>query len=161
MLHSTIPSYEPEEINLTDSLFQPEKSHSSVGSLSLSHPPACSFQDFEVPAMVTSDDFWEAAVRREVGRTREVIRIEALTAVRGEKTVTHRAMPLKSLSPPSSSQHVGSDRGSPDASGEENDDDELVVVGDLDRVKKGGRDVAEKSIIEKQKVRASHSKVAV
>ena len=35
------------------------------------------YPDLELPAMVTSEDFWEAAVRREVERVTEIVKVES------------------------------------------------------------------------------------
>ena len=60
--HSVIPAYSQEDTQMSPI-------QHSDGLIVTPRPVPC--PDFELPSMVTSDDFWEAAFRREVQRNRE------------------------------------------------------------------------------------------
>ena len=85
--------------------------------------------------MVTSDDFWEAAVRCEGERAKGVAKIEALTAREGSSVtacaVPQQMMPLKRLSAPSSSQDALCNRGTSAASNEECESSDAIADADL------------------------------
>ena len=106
--------------------------------------------------MVTSDDFWEAAVRCEGERAKGVAKIEALTAREGSSVtacaVPQQMMPLKRLSAPSSSQDALCNRGTSAASSEECEGSDTIADADLAR-QRSSRNKLNKSDIEKQKVR--------
>ena len=156
MLYRTVPNFEHEEGDPSHSLFQPERSLSSAGTVSPSQLFPCSYHDVELPAMVTSDDFWEAAARCEGERAKEVAKIKALTA-RERSSVTACAVPqqmmlLKRLSAPSSSQDALCNLGTSAASSEECESSFTIADANLAK-QRSSRNELNKSDIEKQKVR--------
>ena len=151
MLNSTVSCSEHEEGDTSQYLFQPGRSLSSAGTVSLSQIFPCAHEDFELPAMVTSDDFWEAAVRCEGDRVKGVAKIEALTAKEGSSvavcTIPQQVMPSRS----SSSQITLCKKGTSTESGEECEDRDMTADVILTR-QRNSRHKLNKLDVKEQKV---------
>ena len=155
MLYSTVSCSEHEEGDTCQYLLHPGRSLSSAGTVSPSQLFPCTHQDFELPAMVTSDDFWEAAVRCEGDRVKGVAKLEALTAKEGSSvavcTIPQQVMPLRSLSAPSSSQVTLCQQGTSTESGEECEDKDMTADLNLAR-QRNSRHKFKKLDVKEQKV---------
>ena len=81
----TIPQYTPTPVPITPTPTDTDTEDNTLSTTAASLHGISShcislhgiYPDLELPAMVTSEDFWEAAVRREVERVREIVKAES------------------------------------------------------------------------------------
>ena len=81
----TIPQYTPTPVPITPTDTTPATEDNTLSTTAASLHGTSShgislhgiYPDLELPAMVTSEDFWEAAVRREVEKVTEIVKVES------------------------------------------------------------------------------------